>query len=94
MQNLPSPDGNKNPDYNIEGNIFDCFSPKTDSAKNIRNEINRKVAKDKQTDRVVLNLDDSTASIPAIQAQLAKKPVSGLKEVLVVKNGTVNRIFP
>ena len=57
-QNPNVPNTTKNPDYKIEGEIFDCYSPKPNtSPRNIGSDIQGKVEAG-QTDRVVLNLSD------------------------------------
>ena len=49
----------RDPDYRIESEIFDCYSPAGQtSTRNIASTISEKVIKKGQTKRVVLNLDD------------------------------------
>jgi len=67
----------KEPDYRIEGEIFDCYTPgETRTAKKIRNGISEKV-KEGQANRIVLNLSDSNVSAEDIRAALKKEPVMG-----------------
>jgi len=55
IEQNPTVPGDKNPDHHIEGQIFDNYAPSSDSARNIADNIERKVVNG-QTDRVVLNL--------------------------------------
>lgn len=49
----------RKPDYMIEGELFDCYSPeKNTKVRNIYSNIEGKVTKKKQANRVILNLDD------------------------------------
>ena len=84
----------KNPDYLIEGRVFDCYSP-TNPAKAVRGvwwETQRKIEK-LQTQRVVVNLEDWTGDLTALRRQFADWPVQGLKEVKVITpSGTVVQI--
>jgi hypothetical protein len=76
------------PDYLIEGQFFECKSPgKTKPVKGIWDEVEKSVGR--QADRFVLNLDDWGGSIDDLRKQFKDAPISGLKEVLVVKNGKV-----
>lgn len=85
----------RNPDYIIEGEVFDCYSPaQNTSVRNIASAIEEKVVKKGQADNVVLNLDDWTGDINALIKQLNDYPIEGLKEVLVVQNGKVTSIYP
>ena len=84
----------KNPDYKIEGKYFDCYAPTAKTEPNrIRKGIEAKV-KEKQADRVVLNLDDSPKTPDEMKELLAKDPVPGLKEVITIKDGNIQHIFP
>ena len=47
-----------------------------------------------QTERVVLNLDDWGGDITELITQLNNYPILGLKEVIVVRNGMVQSIYP
>ena len=54
----------RNPDYSIEGEIFDCYSPaKNTKIRNIASTIEEKVIEKGQANRVVLNLDDWNGNI-------------------------------
>ena len=85
----------RNPDYIIEGEIFDCYSPaKNTKIRNVASTIEEKVIKKGQTERVVLDLDDWKGDVNALVKQLNDYPIEGLKEVIVVHNGSVQSIYP
>jgi hypothetical protein len=86
--------GDKNPDYRIEGQIFDNVAPTTNNPRNVADRILRKVEAG-QTERVVVNLADSGVSADALRAQLRDWPIERLKEAIVIdKNGNVLHIYP
>lgn len=92
-QNPPGKPNGKNPDYKIEGEYFDCYSPDTAEVNQVRKMVSRKV-KDGQADRIVLNLDDYPQSIDSFAALLRRKPIEGLKEMIIVKDGRVMQFYP
>lgn len=82
----------KNPDYIIEGKIFDCYSPynSNKAIRGIWTEISDKVKKD-QTNRIVLNLKNWNGDIPKLQKQFLDWEIEGLKEVIyITKQGDIN----
>ena len=84
--------GIKDPDYRINGEVFDNYAPKSGNVRNIHSEVKRKVTSG-QTTNVVINISDTTVSVPAIQQQLTKWPIMGLDKVIVVdKSGNAIRI--
>jgi hypothetical protein len=94
VEQNPTVPGSKNPDYRINGKIFDCYAPTTDNLRNIGDRIGRKVAKG-QADRIVLNLEDTPANVDAVRAQLHDWPIEGLKEVIAIdKQGNILHIYP
>ena len=85
----------KEPDYKIEGKIFDCYSPEPHTGvRSIRSSISSKVNKQKQADRIVLNLNNWQGNIEDVKEELQDYPVANLKEVLVVQDGRVFSIYP
>lgn len=92
-QNPPPKPNGKNPDYRIEGEYFDCYAPSTDNLDQIRKGISRKVGEG-QADRIVLNLDDCKRSTTEIAEILQRKPIDGLEEIIVVKDGQVIPFYP
>ncbi|HEX8536616.1 MAG TPA: hypothetical protein VF664_04080, partial [Cystobacter sp.] len=94
LQQDPRPRFNgKEPDYIMEGDYFDCYAPKTGNIDNIRDGISKKVKAD-QTDRIVVNLDDSSCSASDVADVLKRKPPKNLLEVLVVKNKVITHVYP
>ncbi|WP_433197392.1 hypothetical protein ACQP1G_00900 [Nocardia sp. CA-107356] len=94
VEQNPSVPGNKNPDYKIEGQIFDNYAPTTGNARNIASTIEGKVTSG-QADRIVLNLSDSSVDLTTLKSQLRDWPIQGLKEVIVVdKGGNIVPFFP
>lgn len=94
VEQNPNVPGAKNPDYKVEGQVFDCYSPTTDKPRAISDAIEKKVAKG-QADRIVLNLSDSDVDPAALNAQLHDYPVPGLQEVTVIdKAGNVLHFYP
>ncbi len=84
----------KNPDYKIEGEIFDCYSPynSNKSVRNIWTEVKGKIDA-KQTERVVINLKNWDGEISTLQKQFTDYPVEGLKELMIIdKNNIVSHI--
>ncbi|MQM27439.1 CdiA C-terminal domain-containing protein [Glycomyces albidus] len=92
-QNPPGKENGKNPDYKIEGEYFDCYSPKKDDPGRIRDDISNKVKKD-QADRIVLNLDDSGVNLADLRATLERRPIGNLQEIKIVQNGQVVNFYP
>ena len=92
-QNPPTKTNGKNPDYKIDGKYFDCYAPDSDNLDQIRKTLSRKVG-DGQADRIVLNLDDCPRSPSEIEDVLRRKPIAGLKEIIVVNNGQVTPFYP
>jgi hypothetical protein len=93
VEQNPQVDGPKNPDYKIEGRTFDCYAPSSSNPRNIASNIEGKVDSG-QTDRIVLNLDRNEVNLSDLKQQLADYPISGLKEIIVVKDGEVSPFFP
>ncbi|ARJ40940.1 Contact-dependent inhibition of growth factor CdiA [Pantoea alhagi] len=92
VEQNPYISGNKNPDYRINGEVFDNYAPKSSNVRNIYSEVKRKVTSG-QTNNVVINMSDTKASLPALQNQLSQWPIIGLEKVIVIdKSGNVIRI--
>ncbi|MEU8662431.1 hypothetical protein [Actinoplanes philippinensis] len=87
-------DPNKNPDYLIEGRVFDCYSPvKADKAVRGIWDVAEEKVFDEQTQRVVINLEDWTGNINALQRQFDRWPIPGLKEVkAILSDGEIIQI--
>ncbi|MFJ2416788.1 CdiA C-terminal domain-containing protein [Streptomyces brevispora] len=94
VENAPEVPGSRNPDYRINGKIFDCYAPSGGNARNIASEMQKKIEK-RQTERIVLNLSDSSVDLAKMRAQLHDWPTPGLKEVISIdKFGNILHLFP
>lgn len=92
IEQNPKVDGTtRNPDYCIEGEMFDCYSPAGNTkVRNVASTIEEKVIEKGQANRVVLNLDDWNGEVKDLIKQLYDYPIEGLEEVLVIKDGVVS----
>ncbi|MFE1572853.1 CdiA C-terminal domain-containing protein [Comamonas odontotermitis] len=78
----------KNPDYIINGQVFDNYAPSTSNVRNAADVIGGKVASG-QADNVVVNLADSSITPDALRQQLTNYPIPSLKQVIIIdKSGT------
>ncbi|GIO95275.1 hypothetical protein J14TS5_03610 [Paenibacillus lautus] len=87
---------NANPDFIIEGSVFDCYAPVGDNLKNTVNQIQSKTKS--QATRIILNLDNYEGSIDGLKDMILRKanPKGDLKyldELLVIKDETIIRWF-
>jgi len=83
QQNPPTLSNGKNPDYIINGQVFDNYAPSTGNVRNVADRIGEKVA-DGQANNVVVNLTDSSITPSALKNQLMNHPISGLKQVIII----------
>jgi hypothetical protein len=81
-----------NPDFLINGNAFDVFSPNTKNVRNIWSTVEYK--SQTQASRVLLNLDDYSGSMTKLQNQFNDWKIDSLDELLFIKNGEVTRLLP
>lgn len=94
VEQNPRVPGNKNPDYRIEGKVFDNVAPTSDRARNIASRIEEKT-EENQASRIVVNLSDTTVDAGQLSAQLHDWPIDGLQEVIAIdKDGNVLHIYP
>jgi hypothetical protein len=94
VEQNPKVPGPKNPDYRIEGEIFDCYAPQSSNARNIVDGINKKVGEG-QADRIVLNLEDSGVSRHELREALSQYGDKDLKEIILIdQNGNISRFYP
>jgi len=89
-------DPETNPDFLIEGRVFDCYAPNaTKTPRGIWYEVNKKVVLKRQTQRVVVNLQDWHGDMAGLRRQFGEWPIEGLKEVKVVRpDGGLVQLFP
>lgn len=85
--------GVKNPDYEIEGKIFDHYAPTSNNPDQIRKTLAKKFKKG-QTCRAVVNLDGSPFTAAEVRQQLLARPVRGMQEVITIRLGEVEHIYP
>jgi hypothetical protein len=87
----------KKPDYRIEGELFDCYTPNTDkSVYGIWSEVRDKIL-NRQTYRVSLNLRHSqwNGSVDELIQQFQTWEIPDLREVHILDlDGSILRIFP
>ncbi|MEG5034758.1 CdiA C-terminal domain-containing protein [Microcoleus sp. AT3-D2] len=93
VEQTPTVSGPKNPDYRIEGKIFDCYAPTNAKPGQITSRLREKV-KLGQADRFVLNLDDTEVSLADIQANLTQYPPTEIQEIIFVRGGTIIYHWP
>jgi hypothetical protein len=86
---------NSDPDYLLEGRVFDCYAPTADKpVRGVWWQTKDKVVK-MQTQRVVINLADWRGDMTALQKQFDDWPIDDLKEVKAIKpDGQVVQIIP
>ncbi|WP_405155355.1 hypothetical protein [Paenibacillus sp. FSL K6-0108] len=87
-----------NPDFLIQGKVFDCYSPKEDA--NVDNILRNIATKTKtQAERIVVNLDEfPTEKVRELSQGIIRKAnptgdLKNLKEILFVKDGNITRGF-
>ncbi|NWD41581.1 two-partner secretion domain-containing protein [Pseudomonas yamanorum] len=73
-----------NPDLQINGDLADVFSPRTNSPISVLMTVTEKV--EKQASSVVVNLADSPLTFGEIEKALLSRPVEGLKKLYLMKN--------
>ncbi|MEU4422996.1 hypothetical protein AB0F81_20410 [Actinoplanes sp. NPDC024001] len=77
----------KQPDYLVEGRVFDCYSPTSHDkpVRGIWTEVESKVLESqRQTQRVVVNLEDWRGDLASLRQQFRDWPIEGLKELKVI----------
>jgi hypothetical protein len=74
----------KNPDYLVEGRVFDGYSPRGPTPpRNVHREAGKK-ARNEQAQRVVINLQEWDGDLGAMRQQFADWPIPGMKEVKAI----------
>ena len=85
----------RKPDYRIEGEIFDCYSPEGNTkVRSIWSTVEEKVVFKQQADNIVLNLDDWSGNPNDLIKQFKDHSIEGLKEIIAVQDGKVFSIYP
>lgn len=93
-QNPKGDFGGKNPDYKIDGEVYDCYSPSSSSPRNISSNISDSKIATGQTTNVVINLDDSPVSMAQMSEQLKNYPIEGMENAIGIKNGEIVKLYP
>lgn len=84
----------RNPDYRIEGKVFDCYAPTTSKPRSIWATLEGKVKKG-QAQRFILNLDGSAVDVEALSNQFRENTIVGLQEIIIInKDKTILSFFP
>ncbi len=96
-----SPQGHpRTADYEINGHHFEHKVPHTSNVQNfvdsqLEHGATRYASRGTQADRFVVDLNNGNISPEALRAELISRgELSGVQEVLVIKNGDVLPIFP
>ncbi|WP_435932716.1 hypothetical protein ACSF86_04020 [Moraxella bovoculi] len=89
VEQRPNVDGAKDPDYKINGIVYDNYAPKTSNPRSIWTAVKDKVDEG-QTKNVVINISDSNVNIGTLKTQFAKFPIDGLENIIVIdKNSNI-----
>jgi Contact-dependent growth inhibition CdiA C-terminal domain len=90
VERKPEVPGLKEPDYLVNGDVFDCYAPEPNtSVRNIWDRVKEKIDQ-AQTERVVVNLADSSRSLRDVIGQFSDFPIPGLKELFIFdQNGNL-----
>jgi hypothetical protein len=83
----------RNPDYLVEGRVFDCYAPTNSKPRAIATTLEGKIKKG-QAQRFILNLEDSAVEQQALREQFTQYPVPGLEEIIIIKQGQVVPFIP
>ncbi|MNP64165.1 hypothetical protein D3C76_1596420 [compost metagenome] len=88
-------DPKKSPDFIIEGQVFDCFSPESTILKNTLDTLRLKTTK--QARRIVLNLNDypveKRAELIEYLISQTHKDLKNLNELLIIEGRQVTRVY-
>ena len=82
-QNPPTLPNGRNPDYLINGEVWDNYAPTSSNVRNIWSEVGKKVKKE-QAPNVVVNLNGSKTEVKDVIKQFDKYPIQGLEKVIII----------
>lgn len=89
VEQNPKVSGNKDPDYKINGYIYDNMAPSTSNIRNIWDAAKVKVDKG-QAPNIVVTLVDSNASTKSVVDQFRNYPIRGMGNLIIIdKTGRV-----
>jgi hypothetical protein len=84
----------KNPDFLIEGRVFDNYAPISNKLSGVYEGIEDKVASN-QAHRLVVNLSDTKFSYREVRNHLQANPIDKLKEIIFIeKDGIIRHFLP
>jgi hypothetical protein len=87
-------DPTRNPDYLVERFVWECFTPTArKSVRGIHSVAIEKVVEYRQTQRLVVNLQNWPGTVDALRQQFADWPIEGLKQVIAIRDGQVIPIW-
>jgi filamentous hemagglutinin len=92
VEQNPRIPGLKNPDYRINGDVFDNIAPETSNVRNIWSAARDKVEAG-QTKNIVINLADSNASVEKLLEQFHKYEIPDLQRVIIIDTSKGITIF-
>lgn len=93
VEQSPRVEGRTNPDYLIDGKIFDNYAPMTANLRTIRDTVVKKVETN-QAKNIILNLRDSKLTQLDIELLFGINPVEGLEELWIIdRNGKIQYII-
>lgn len=94
VEQNPMVAGKKNPDYRINGEVFDNIAPSTSRVENIWDRARLKV-EGGQTRNVVINMADSRATASSLMQRFDSHPIPNLQRVIVIdRAGRVQVVLP
>ncbi len=85
-------EADSNPDFLIEGEAFDCYSPDGCKSFSVWSKVQTKTLK--QARRIVLNLSDYQGSVYELFNQFKNYEIATLDEMLVIHDGQIFRWIP
>lgn len=90
LPNNQGKNGLKNPDFRVNGELADAYSPSGNNVQTIFEEIAKKTNPAKpQAPNIVLNLVDSPLTASEVAQYLSRNPVPGLRSIVFIKDGLV-----
>jgi HK97 family phage portal protein len=87
VEQKPEVEGNKKPDYRINGEIFDNYAPSSEKLDTVWEKMLLKI-EERQTQNIILNLRDTPLTPAQIITFLQQRPVPGLVRLWVIDRGS------
>ena len=96
VEQLPNTNGRngaRSPDFKINGEVADAYSPKSGNVQSVWDALSDKAnptnGKPQQAPNIVVNLADSPLSASDVAQFIARNPIPRLSRVLIIKDGKV-----